>query len=170
MTCSQTSSATQALSPCLNTGQAYQCFRDEPKSSLFPRLSYPTLASPTLSQYLPHFYFQQSSHLAILGTSSFRGPTQLLPARLRPLGKQSQAVEDACTTTFTTISLNSASWGPGRKRRSKGERRHYGSEPPFPLLRDASKCVSSSKYSQEEAILPQCHPSEHFPYFGFDER
>lgn len=109
MACSQTASATQSQS-YLNTGQAHQCPRNESGLSPSPTLSDPPPIFPTLGQYLPRLQFPHPSHFANLETSSYRRPTQLLPARLRPLGKQWQAAEDVCTTTFTTTSTKRPRW------------------------------------------------------------
>lgn len=108
-TCNQTASATQSQS-YLNTEKTQQCLQNEPKSRPSPALSNPPPASPILSQYLPRLQFLHPSHFANLETSSYRRPTQLFPARLRPLGPQRQAVEDVCTTTFTTTSTKGPRW------------------------------------------------------------
>lgn len=123
--CSQTASATQSQSH-LNTGQAHQCLHNDSKSSSSPALSDPLPASPTLSQYLPHIQLLHPSHFVNLGTSSYRRPTQLLPAMLRPLGQQRQAVEDVCTTTFTTTSTKEPRW----VQRPKMQRREESSVVP----------------------------------------
>lgn len=113
-TCSLMASATQSQS-YLNTGPrpAHQCLQNDLKSSPSPAPSDPPPAFPTLDRYLPRLQFPHPSHFANLQTSSYRRPTQLLRARLSPLGQQRQVVEDACTTTFTTTSKK----GPKREQR-----------------------------------------------------
>lgn len=121
-TCSQTASATQSQS-YLNNGHVHQCLHNESRPSPFPTLSDPPPASPTLNQYLPRLQFLHPSHFANLETSSYRRPTQLLPARLRSLGQKRQGVEDVCTTTFTTTSTKE----PCLIQRPKMQRQKGGS-------------------------------------------
>ena len=95
-TYSQRASATQS--------QSYQ------KTGL-PRQCLPSLApSDPLSRYVPRLQFPHPSRFANLETSSYRRPTQLLRARPGPPGQQRQAVEDVCTTTFTTTSTKGPKW------------------------------------------------------------
>ena len=128
LTCSQTASATQSQSylSSLSSGQAHQCLQNESKSNPSPTLSDPSPTSPTLVQYIPHMRFPHPSHFANLETSSYHRPTQLLPARLRPLGQQRQTVEDVCTTTFTTTSIK----GPKQEQRPKMQRQEGNSVVP----------------------------------------
>ena len=115
-TCSQTASATQTQS-YLNTGPAHQCLQSDLKSSPSPAPSDPPTTFPALDRYLPRLHIPHPSHFANLKTSSYRRPTQLLRTRLSPPGQKS-AVEDACTTTFTTTSKK----GPKREQRPKFQR------------------------------------------------
>ena len=103
---SQTLSATPSQY-YLNTGQAHQSHQNKSESSPSSTISDPLAASQTLSQYLPHLEFLHPSHFANLETSSYRHPPQL---QLRLLGQQTRAVEDACTTTFTTTSTKQQRW------------------------------------------------------------
>ena len=111
--CSQTASATQSQ-PYLNTGQAHQSRQNEPESSPSSTLSGPPLAPQTSSQYLPRLQFLHPSHFTNPETSSLRRPTQL---RQRLSGQQRRAVEDACTTTFTTTSTKGPRWEQRPKMR-----------------------------------------------------
>ena len=149
MACSQTASATQSQS-YLNTEKAHRCPRNESRSSPSPTLPDPPPIFPTLVQYLPHLQFPHPSHFANLETSSYRRPTQLLPARLRLLGKQGQVAEDVCTTTFTTTSTK----GLRREQRSKMQRPEGNSvvprvSHPFPgrreTLSDGSRQGSTAR-------------------------
>lgn len=110
-TCSQTASATRSQS-YPNTGQSHQSRQNESESSPLSTLSNPPAAPQTLSQYLPRLQLLHPSHFANLETSSHRHPTQL---GLRLSKRQRPAVEDACTTTFTTASTI----GPRWERRAK---------------------------------------------------
>lgn len=100
-TCSQTASATQSQS-YPNTGH-----QNESESSPSSTVPNPPAAPQTLSQYLPRLQLLHPSYFANLETSSHRHPTQL---RLRLLRRQRPAVEDACTTTFTTASTIGPRW------------------------------------------------------------
>lgn len=99
-TYSQTASATQPT-----TGLPRQCLQTDSTSIPFLAPS-----DPPLGRYLPRLQFPHPSRFANLETSSYRRPTQLLPARLGPLGQRREAVEDVCTTTFTTTSTNGPKW------------------------------------------------------------
>lgn len=105
-TCSQTASATQSQS-YPNNGQAHQSRQNESESSPSSTVPNPPAAPQTLSQYLPRLQLLHPSHFANLETSSHRHPTQL---RLRRQRRQRPAVEDACTTTFTTASIIGPRW------------------------------------------------------------
>ncbi|CAF9904680.1 MAG: hypothetical protein ALECFALPRED_009388 [Alectoria fallacina] len=157
--CSQTASDTQSQS-YLNTGQAHQCLQNEAKSS--PALSDPPPSSPTLSQYLPHLQFLHPSHFANLETSSYRRPAQLLPARLRPLGQQRQAVEYVCPTTFTTTLTKEPRWVQRPKmQRQKGisvvprfNRLSPGCETPLDGYRQAGYPMSKQSYPNATPVNP----------------
>ena len=110
-TCSQTASATQSQS-YPNTGH-----QNESESSPSSTVTNPPAAPQTLSQYLPRLQLLHPSYFANLETSSHRHPTQL---RLRLLRRQRPAVEDVCTTTFTTASTI----GPRWERRPKIHRQN----------------------------------------------
>lgn len=60
-------------------------------------------ASLTLKQYLPRLHLLHPSHFANLESPSYRRPTELLPARLRPVQEQRKTIEDACTITTTSM-------------------------------------------------------------------
>lgn len=75
-------------------------------------------ATPTLRQYLPRLQLLHPSHFENLRKSSYRRPAQLLPPRLRPMEQQKQIIEDACTTTTTFTSSQTAE----RNQRPKVER------------------------------------------------
>jgi len=78
--------------------------------------------SPNLSQYLPRLHLLHPSHFANLIHPSYRRPTQLLPARLRPSSEQRKAEENACTiTTTTTIPPNPAAKKNPRPRLQRQE-------------------------------------------------
>lgn len=112
---SQTLSATQSKS-YLNTWQAHQSHQNESESSPSSPISDSLAASQTLSQYLPHLEFLHTSHFANLETSSYHRPTQLR----RLLGQQTRAVEDACTTTFTTTSTKKQRWKQSAQMHRQG--------------------------------------------------
>ncbi len=157
--CSQTASATQSQS-YLSSGQAYQCFQNESKSSPSPTLSDSPPTSPNSDQYLPRLQFPHPSQFANPKTSSYRRPMQLLPARLRPLGQQRQTVEDVCTTTFTTTSNK----GPRQEQRPKLQRQEGNSvvprvkHKPFPIC--CGRETPLNGYRQGAApINKQAHPS-----------
>ncbi|KAL9130715.1 MAG: hypothetical protein Q9175_006952 [Cornicularia normoerica] len=159
MTCSQTASAIQSQF-CLNAGQAYQCLQYEPKSGASATPSDPPPATPTLSQYLPHVQLLHPSHFANIKTSSYRCPTQLLPARLRSLGQQRRAVEDVCTTTFTTTSTKRPRWEQRLKmQRQEGNsvvprERHLssGCETPQDGYRQASTLKNKPSYPSATSV------------------
>ena len=113
-TCSQTMSATQSQSH-LDPGQTHQNRQNGSESSQSSTLSGPPAASQTWSRHLPRLQLLQPSRAASLERSPHSRPTQL---RLKVLEEQRRAVEDACTTTFTTISAKEL----GREQRPKMRR------------------------------------------------
>ncbi|KAF6234479.1 hypothetical protein HO173_007104 [Letharia columbiana] len=158
-TCSQTASATQSQSSLI-TGQAHQCLPNESEPSPSPTLSDPPPASLTLNQYLPRLQFLHPSHFANLGTSSYRRPTQRLPARLKPLEQQRQAVKDVCTTTFITTSTKGPRWGQRPKMQRQEEssvvpRVNYlspGCEMPLDGYRQASAPRNKQSYPSTNSV------------------
>ena len=155
MTCSSTASATQFQS-YQNAGRAHQCLQKESKSSPLPTLSAAPPNSPTLSQYLSPLQFLHSNHFANLKTSSYRRPGQLFPARLRPLRQQRQAVEDVCTTTFTTTSTE----GPRWEQRPKIQRQEGNSV--VPRVKHLSTGYETTLDGYRQAFAPrkeQSYPS-----------
>ena len=114
-TCSQTKSATQSQFG-LDPGQAHQNRQNKSESSQSSTLSGPPPASQTWSRHLPCLQLLQPSCPASLERSPSSRPTQL---QLKVLEEQRRAVEDACTTTLTTIS---AAKGLGWKQRPKMRR------------------------------------------------
>lgn len=151
-TCSQTASATQSQS-YLNTGPAHQCLQNDLKSSPSPAPSDPPSAFPTLDRYLPRLQIPHPSRFANLETSSYRRPTQLLRARLSPLGQQRQVVEDACTTTFTTTSKK----GPKREQRPKIQRQEGDKVVPRVTHSSPGRKIPLDGYYQ--TITPRNKPS-----------
>ena len=116
-TCSQTMSATQSHSH-LDPGQAHQNRQNGSESSQSSMLSGPPAASQTWSRHLPRSQLLQPSRAAGLERSPRSRPTQ---QRLKVLEEQRRAVEDACTTTFTTISLMGLGWEQKPKMQRKDE-------------------------------------------------
>lgn len=116
-TCSQTMSATQPQSH-LDPGQAHQSRQNGSESSQLSTLSGPPAASQTWSRHLPRSQLLQPSRAGSLERSPNSRPTQL---RLKVLEEQRRAVEDACTTTFTTISLKEPGWKQKPKMQREDE-------------------------------------------------
>ena len=102
-TCSQIMSTTQPQS-YLDPGQAHQ---NRPNGSQSSQSSGPPAASQTRRRHSPHLHILQPSRPASLERSSNPCPTQLRPKVLKD---QRRAVEDVCTTTFTTISAKGLRW------------------------------------------------------------
>ena len=113
--CTRTASA--RFEPHLNNWQAPRSCLKESEESPSSTLSDPLPTSQILTQHLPRLHFLHPSHFANIEASSYRRPTQLLPARLSR--QQLRAVEDVCTTTFTTTSTK----GPMRDQRPNRQRR-----------------------------------------------
>ncbi|CAF9931803.1 hypothetical protein IMSHALPRED_008722 [Imshaugia aleurites] len=154
---SQAASATRSQS-YLSAGQVYGCLQDESKSSPSSTLSDRPPTSPTLTQYLPRLQFLHPSHFANLETSSYRRPKQLLPARLRLPRQQRQAVEDVCTTTFTTTSAEVPRWEQRPKmQRQEGNSvvprvNHLSPKCETPLNGYPQSCAPRMKHSYASAI------------------
>ena len=110
-TCSQTMSNTQPQS-CLDPGQAHQ---NRPNGSESSQSSGLPAASQNRSRHSPPSQILQPSRPASLERSPNSYPTQPRPKVLK---EQRRAVEDVCTTTFTTISAK----GLRRGRRPKMQR------------------------------------------------
>ena len=115
--CSQTMSATQSQS-YLNPGQAHQNPQNGSESCQSPTLSGPPAASQTWSRHLPRLQLLQPSRPASLERPPNSRPTQL---RLKVLEEQRRAVKDACTATFTTISVKGLEWDQRPKMRRQDE-------------------------------------------------
>ena len=114
-TCSQTMSAIQSQS-YLDPGQEHQNRQKGSESSQSP--TDPPAASQTWSRHLPRLQYLQPSCPASLEMSPNSRPMQL---RLKVLGEQRRAVEDACTITFTTAPAKGLGWEQRPKLRRQGE-------------------------------------------------
>ena len=117
-TCIQTVSATHSQ-PYLNSGQAHQNHQKGSESGQSSTESEPPVVSRTLSQCIHRLQLPNPSPFANLETSAHRPPVQLRP---RDLGQQRRAVENACSTTFTTTSTKGVEWDQRPKLRRQDEK------------------------------------------------
>ena len=152
-TCSQTMSATQSQSH-LDPGQAHQNRQKGSESNQSSTLSGPPAASQTWSRHLPRLQLLQPSRAASLERSPHSRPTQL---RLKVLEKQRRAVEDACTTTFTTISAK----GLGEEQRPKMKRNDENDVVPR-VIHLSSRCGEPLKgyHRRSTPWNKQCFPGD----------
>ena len=125
----QTANATPFPSPRTTPREAH---RQSPLATrnACENLSASPQTSSTLSQYFPRLQFLRPSHFANLGTSSYRRPTPLLPAHLRPREQQRQAVEEACINNSTITSTPKKAEQRSRMYRQERKLSHSESDPP----------------------------------------